>query len=61
MKWILKMLFSSAEEFEKARTYRWLSESSSLADLERRQRQIERGQAPWQVRARSNTNLTGWV
>lgn len=37
----------------------WLAESTDLVDIERRQRMISRGQAPWQVRASSN--LRGWV
>jgi hypothetical protein len=35
----------------------WLSASSDLADLERRQRMLQRGQAPIQV----NANLRYWV
>lgn len=36
----------------------YLAEAYDLVDLERRQRQIDRGQAPWQ---RYNSNLKGWV
>jgi hypothetical protein len=37
----------------------WLSESTDLVDIERRQRMISRGQAPWQVR--ENNKLRGWM
>lgn len=37
----------------------YLSRSTDHADLERRIRKLERGQAPFQVQ--SNGNLSGWV
>lgn len=37
----------------------YLADSISLEDLERRQRMIERNQAPWQIQA--NQNLRGWL
>jgi hypothetical protein len=37
----------------------WLSESTDLVDIERRQRMISRGQAPWQVR--EHNKLRGWM
>jgi hypothetical protein len=37
----------------------WFANSVDLADLERRQRMLERGQAPWQTY--TNHNLRGWV
>jgi hypothetical protein len=37
----------------------WLAESTDLVDIERRQRMISRGQAPWQIRA--SNNLRGWL
>ena len=37
----------------------YLADSLSLEDLERRQRLIDRGEAPWQIQA--NMNLKGWV
>ena len=37
----------------------WLAESTDLVDIERRQRMITSGQAPWQTRA--NHNLGGWL
>lgn len=38
---------------------KWLGESENLVDLERRQRMIDQGLAPWQVQA--NINLKGWA
>jgi len=38
----------------------YLSDASDLADIERRIRQMDRGQAPWQLR-NTNFNLRGWV
>ena len=37
----------------------YLSESIDLADVERRQREMDKGLAPWQLR--NNLNLTSWV
>ena len=37
----------------------WLGESTDLVDIERRQRMISNGQAPWQIRA--SHNLKGWL
>jgi hypothetical protein len=37
----------------------WLAESTDLVDIERRQRMISKGQAPWQIRA--SNNLRGWL
>lgn len=39
--------------------YKYLCEANDLADVERRQRQMQRGEAPFQVKA--NNNLKGWV
>lgn len=50
-------LFRNPTEKELVEEY--LADSISLEDLERRQRLINRGEAPWQVRA--NQNLKGWV
>ena len=44
---------------EKQYVEEYLADSISLEDLERRQRSISRGEAPWQVRA--NQNLKGWI
>jgi len=46
----LKSIFSQADEKSKIEDY--LSNSLSLEDLERRQREIARGEAPWQLRSR---------
>lgn len=37
----------------------WLAESTDLVDIERRQRMISKGQAPWQIRASNNSG--GWL
>jgi hypothetical protein len=44
---------------EKQYVEEYLADSISLEDLERRQRSISRGEAPWQLRA--NQNLKGWI
>ena len=44
---------------EKQFVEEYLADSISLEDLERRQRAISRGEAPWQIRA--NQNLQGWI
>ena len=44
---------------EKQFVEEYLADSISLEDLERRQRSISRGEAPWQLRA--NQNLKGWI
>lgn len=44
---------------EKQYVEEYLADSISLEDLERRQRCISRGEAPWQIRA--NQNLKGWI
>ena len=54
VKWI-KSLF--VEKTNRQLIDEYLSDSSDLVDLERRMRQIDRGQAPWHV----NSNLKGWV
>jgi len=53
----IKNLFKTKNEKDMVESY--LADSISLEDLERRQRAISRGEAPWQVKA--NQNLTGWV
>jgi hypothetical protein len=52
-----KNWFKTKTEQERIEDY--LADSLSLEDLERRQRSISRGEAPWQVRA--NLNLKGWA
>ena len=44
---------------EKQYVEEYLADSISLEDLERRQRSISRGEAPWQLRA--TQNLKGWI
>lgn len=44
---------------EKEKIEEYLADSISLEDLERRQRLINRGEAPWQLHA--NANLRGWI
>ena len=39
----------------------WLASSSDLVELERRQREIQRGNAPWQKPLIANPNLRGHV
>jgi len=50
---------ASTETTEQRLVSKWLAESTDLVDIERRQRMISRGQAPWQVRA--SHNLRGWL
>ena len=47
---LLKKLFKSDEKPSLEEVY--LSHSTSLEDLERRQREIERGNAPWNNQGR---------
>ena len=53
------MKFLIQKPKEKEQIEKWLAESVSLSDLERRQKMIDRGQAPWQIQA--NNNLRGWI
>jgi len=48
----LQKWFCTKDEKELINEY--LADSTSLADLERRQRAIDLGDAPWQTRAKSN-------
>ena len=57
MKKLLKLLVSF--DTEKDVIYKYLCDSVSLTDLERRQRLIANGQAPWQVQAKMS--LKGWA
>lgn len=58
---LLKNMFKDilGTRSEKQYVEEYLADSISLEDLERRQRSISRGEAPWQVRA--NQNLKGWI
>jgi hypothetical protein len=49
--------FFTTRDYQKEVTEAYLAEATDLADLERRMRQMDRGQAPWQI----NNNLRGWV
>jgi hypothetical protein len=56
----LKWLFSAdTRSTEEDRVYKWLCSSSSLAEIERRQRMLSRGEAPWQLNAKRN--VIGWT
>ena len=56
-KWLSNILIS--KDHEQQLIENWFAASIDLSDLERRQKMLERGQAPWQTRA--NVNLRGWV
>lgn len=56
IKWLFSTEFSTTEQ---DRVHKWLSSSSSLDEIERRQRMLSRGEAPWQIDA--VRNLKGWV
>jgi hypothetical protein len=58
---LLKNMFKDVlnTRSEKQFVEEYLADSISLEDLERRQRSISRGEAPWQIRA--NQNLKGWI
>lgn len=47
------------QDQEKIKINEYLSESVDMADLERRIRQIDRGQAPWQKN--SINRARGWI
>ena len=53
----LKAFFATKDT--KTMIEEYLADSISLEDLERRQRMIERNQAPWQIQA--SQNLRGWL
>lgn len=55
----IKSLFEDNKQKEKRLMEEWLADSTSLQDIERKQKMINRGEAPWQVQA--NHNLRGWV
>jgi len=46
---MFKNFFRSPAEIDRDRIETYLSESYDLVDLENRIRQIDRGQAPWQI------------
>lgn len=49
--------FFTTRDYQKEVRDSYLAEATDLIDLERRMRQMDRGQAPWQI----NNNLRGWV
>ena len=55
VKWLSKVLVS--KDHEQQLIEDWLASSSDLVDLERRQKMLDRGQAPWQ---NPNGNLVRW-
>lgn len=62
MKRLKRVLKAPMQEgYKFSAEYRYLSGSKDLVQLEQRQRLIQIGQAPWQVRAKVNNNLKGWV
>lgn len=53
------LLTFNKPETDQQRVYNWLASSDSLEEIERKQRMLNRGEAPWQVQA--NNNLKGWI
>jgi len=56
--WFAKVVVSKDQEQKTMEN--WFANSVDLADLERRQRMVEHGQAPWQIRAKGNLQVQGW-
>lgn len=56
---LLKALFTERTGVLTTQEETWLAQSTDLVDLERRQRMLQRGQAPWHLQ--TNNNLKGWV
>lgn len=54
MSYFRKLLDWITTDWEQLRTYNYYAASSDLTDLERRMRQVERGQAPWQRNGKYN-------
>ncbi len=61
MNWLNKFFSknSSKVSWQQRQVEQYLSESIDLADVERRQKEIERGLAPWQIK--QNLNLSVWA
>lgn len=55
----LKQLIKKLKRSTASREERYLANSCDLVELERRQKELQRGDAPWQVI--ENKNLKGWV
>ena len=56
---MIKRLIKMARMSTLSREEKYLASSTDLVELERRQRLIQNGQAPWQPV--TNKNLRGWV
>lgn len=61
MNWLSKFFKNKGytKTWHQKQAEQYLSESIDLADVERRQREIDRGAAPWQLRY--DQNLNSWV
>lgn len=59
IKFIKKLFSVNKVASEQNKIYNWLASSSSLEEIERRQRMLSRGEAPWQIAA--NRSLKDWV
>ena len=56
---MIKKLIKLARLSTLTKEEKYLSGSCDLVELERRQKELQQGSAPWQVVA--NKNLRGWV
>ena len=56
---MIKRLLKMAKMSTLTKEEKYLASSCDLVELQRRQRLIQRGQAPWQPV--TNKNLRGWV
>lgn len=56
---MIKKLIKLARLSTLTKEEKYLASSCDLVELERRQRELQRGSAPWQAVA--NKNLRGWV
>ena len=56
---MIRKLIKMARMSALSREEKYLASSCDLVELERRQRELQRGSAPWQAVA--NKNLRGWV
>lgn len=61
MNWISKFFNDKGynKTWHQKQAEQYLSESIDLADVERRQREMDKGLAPWQLKY--NLNLSSWV
>jgi len=60
IKYLIKLLFQNPNcNDNQGQIEAYLADSYDLIDLERRQRQISKGEAPWQQQA--NFNSRGWT